>query len=40
MLSPGAFVIEKIPLVWLLNEPYPEPKIRFYYPKIETVAGN
>ena len=41
MLSPGGFVDEKIPR-WrgLLPEPAPEPKIRFYYRKIETVAGN
>jgi hypothetical protein len=41
MLSPGGFVEgENPPLVWVLPEPEPEPKIRFYYRKIETAAGN
>jgi hypothetical protein len=41
MLSPSAFVNqENPPLVWLLTQPDPEQKIRFYYPKIETAAGN
>ncbi|EGK85788.1 hypothetical protein MicvaDRAFT_0682 [Microcoleus vaginatus FGP-2] len=41
MLGCGAFVAqENPPLVWSLTEPEPEPKIMFYYPKIETAAGN
>jgi len=41
MLSPGGFVeAENPPLARAAAEPEPEPKIRFYYRKIETAAGN
>ncbi|MEG4349645.1 hypothetical protein QUA70_08680 [Microcoleus sp. LAD1_D5] len=41
MLSDGAFVDRENPrLVWLLTEAEPEPKITFYYRKIEAAAGN
>jgi hypothetical protein len=41
MLSQADLSRQKIPR-WrgLLPEPEPEPKIRFYYRKIETAAGN
>ena len=40
MLSPGGFVeAENPPRAWAAAR-VPEPKIRFYYRKIETAAGN
>ena len=40
MLSPGGFVEAETPPLARTAARTPEPKIRFYYRKIETAAGN